>query len=60
MERENRKINVDIERKWVRITISHGKDEEIVKLSLSEATELKEQLNSTIEDYMQRQNIRID
>ncbi|WP_292467886.1 hypothetical protein [Methanolobus sp.] len=60
MGQENRKINVDIERKWVRIIINHGKDEEILKLSLNEATNLKEQLNSTIEDYLQRQNIRID
>ncbi|WP_319506263.1 hypothetical protein [uncultured Methanolobus sp.] len=60
MGQENRKINVDVERKWIRITINHGKDEEIFKLSLNEATSLKEQLNSTIEDYLQRQNIRID
>ncbi len=60
MERENRKINVDIERKWIRIIVSHGKDEEILKLSIDEATSLKEQLKSTIEDYLQRQNIRID
>lgn len=60
MEMNNRRINVDIERKWIRISISHAKDEEILKLSLEEATNLKEQLNSTIEDYLQRQNIRID
>ncbi|WP_342303851.1 hypothetical protein [Methanolobus sp. ZRKC5] len=60
MGQDNRIINVDIERKWVRIAINHGKDEEILKLSLTEATDLKEQLNSTIEDYLQRQNIRID
>ncbi len=60
MGQDNRIINVDIERKWVRIAINHGKDEEILKLSLAEATDLKEQLNSTIEDYLQRQNIRID
>lgn len=60
MGQDNRIINVDIERKWIRIAISHGKDEEILKLSLTEATDLKEQLNNTIEDYLQRQNIRID
>ena len=57
---DNRIIKVDIERKWIRIAINHGKDEEILKLSLTEATDLKEQLNNTIEDYLQRQNIRID
>ncbi|WP_094227469.1 hypothetical protein [Methanolobus psychrotolerans] len=60
MVQDNRRVSVDIERKWIRITINHGKDEEILKLTLDEATNLKEQLNSTIEDYLQRQNIRID
>ncbi len=60
MRPDNRIIKVDIERKWIRIAINHGKDEEILKLSLTEATDLKEQLNNTIEDYLQRQNIRID
>jgi cytochrome oxidase Cu insertion factor (SCO1/SenC/PrrC family) len=60
MERESRKISVDIERKWIRIIVNHGKDEEILKLSIDEARSLKEQLNTTIEDYLQRQNIRID
>jgi hypothetical protein len=60
MEREGRKIIVDIERKRVRISISHGEDEEIFKLTLDEARDLKETLNTTIEDYMQRQNLRID
>ena len=60
MGSEGRKIIVDIERKRVRITISHGEDEEILKLSLDEARDLEEKLNSTIEDYFQRQNLRID
>ena len=60
MGQESRKISVDIERKWIRIIVNHGKDEEILKLSLDEARSLKEQLNTTIEDYLQRQNIRID
>ncbi|WMW26299.1 hypothetical protein RE474_06190 [Methanolobus sediminis] len=60
MEQESRKISVDIERKWIRIIVSHGKDEEILKLTIDEARILKEQLNTTIEDYLQRQNIRID
>lgn len=60
MEKEGRKISVDIERKRIRMIISHGEDEEILKLTLDEARDLKETLNITIEDYMQRQNLRID
>ncbi|MCQ6961662.1 hypothetical protein [Methanolobus chelungpuianus] len=60
MEQESRKITLDIERKRIRMIISHGEDEEILKLTLDEARELKETLNITIEDYMQRQNLRID
>ncbi|MDK2833365.1 MAG: hypothetical protein PWP63_452 [Methanolobus sp.] len=60
MENESRKIRLDIERKRIRIIISHGEDEEILKLTLDEARDLKETLNITIEDYMQRQNLRID
>ncbi len=60
MERGNRTISVDIERNRVRIVVSHGEDEEILKLSLEESRELEEKLNNTIEDYLQRQNLRID
>lgn len=60
MESEGRKVLVDIERKRIRITVSHGEDEEVLKLSLEEARDLEEKLNSTIEDYLQRQNLRID
>ncbi|MDN5308757.1 MAG: hypothetical protein PWP14_151 [Methanolobus sp.] len=60
MEKESRKISLDIERKRIRMIISHGEDEEILKLTLDEARDLKETLNITIEDYMQRQNLRID
>ncbi|MDW7731569.1 MAG: hypothetical protein SCH66_03950 [Methanolobus sp.] len=60
MESEGRKVLVDIERKRIRITVSHGEDEGILKLSLEEARDLEEKLNSTIEDYLQRQNLRID
>ncbi|WP_406655885.1 hypothetical protein V7O62_08580 [Methanolobus sp. ZRKC2] len=60
MGSEGRKIFVDIERKRVRITVVHGEDEDILKLSLDEARDLEEKLNSTIEDYFQRQNLRID
>jgi hypothetical protein len=60
VEQKERKVFVDIERKRIRMTISHGEDEEIFKLTLDEARDLKEKLNITIEDYMQRQNLRID
>lgn len=60
LEKEGRKISVDIERKRIRMIISHGEDEQILKLTLDEARDLKETLNITIEDYMQRQNLRID
>lgn len=57
---ENRKISVDIERKNVRIIITHVEDEEILKLTLDEAKDLIKKLENTIEDYRQRQNLRID
>jgi hypothetical protein len=60
MEREGRTVFVNIERKRIRMAISHGEDEEIFKFTLDEARDLKEKLNTTIEDYMQRQNLRID
>ncbi|WYM91549.1 hypothetical protein V7O66_11350 [Methanolobus sp. ZRKC3] len=60
MERGNRNISVDLERNRVRVVVSHGEDEEILKLSLDEARVLEEKLNSTIEDYLQRKNLRID
>lgn len=56
----DRKIDVEIERTRIRITIFHGEDEEIIKLNLEEAEELAEKLNQTIEDYSQRKQIRID
>lgn len=57
---DNRTISVDIERKNVRIIITHAKDEEIIKLTVDEAKDLIEKLENTIEDYQQRQNLRID
>ncbi len=56
----NRKIIVDIERKRLRVLISHGEDEEIIKLNLSEARDLLAKLTDTLEDYEQRQTVRID
>jgi predicted NBD/HSP70 family sugar kinase len=60
MGENNRSINVDIERNRIRIVVSHGEDEVILKLGLDESRELDEKLNNTIEDYLQRQNLRID
>jgi DNA-binding transcriptional regulator LsrR (DeoR family) len=57
---DNRTISVDIERKKVRVIISHAKDEEIIKLTIDEAKDLIGKLENAIEDYQQRQNLRID
>ncbi|WP_321419784.1 hypothetical protein [uncultured Methanomethylovorans sp.] len=57
---ENRTISVDIERKNVRIIITHAKDEEILKLTIDEAKDLIGKLENIVEDYQQRQNLRID
>ncbi|MCC7577056.1 MAG: hypothetical protein KK926_09515 [Methanomethylovorans sp.] len=57
---ENRKISVDIERKNIRIIITHAEDEEILKLTVDEAKDLIGKLENTVEDYQQRQNLRID
>ncbi|MGB3908560.1 MAG: hypothetical protein WBL02_09045 [Methanomethylovorans sp.] len=55
-----RNISVDIERKNVRIMITHEKDEEILKLTINETKDLIKKLENAIEDYQQRQNLRID
>jgi len=55
-----RKIIVDIERNRVRVVVSHGEDEEIVKLSIPEARELMSKMQDTIIDYDQRKQVRID
>lgn len=60
MQDFERKIDVEIERTRIRVTIFHGEDEEVIKLNLEEAEELAEKLNQTIEDYSQRKQIRID
>lgn len=61
MEKDiNRKINVDIERNRVRVLISHGEDEEIIKLTLDEARDLLEKVQDSLEDYQQRKQVRID
>jgi hypothetical protein len=55
-----RKIDVEIERNRIRITIFHGEDEEIIKLNLEEAEELAEELEQALDDYSKRTQIRID
>ena len=55
-----RKIDVEIERNRIRITIFHGEDEEIIKLKLEEAEELAEELEQALDDYSKRKQIRID
>lgn len=60
MDKENRKINVDIERNRVRIVIIHGEDEDILKLTIDQADQLSQDLREVLEDYHQRKNLRID
>jgi hypothetical protein len=55
-----RKIDIKIERNRIRITIFHGEDEEIIKLSLDEAEKLTEEIGKVLEDYSKRKKIRID
>jgi hypothetical protein len=55
-----RKIELEIERNRIRVTIFHGEDEQVIKLNLEEARELAEELEKVLEDYSQRKQIRID
>jgi hypothetical protein len=55
-----RKIDIEIERNRIRITIFHGEDEEIIKLNLDEAEELTEKITKVLDDYSKRKKIRID
>jgi hypothetical protein len=55
-----RKIDLEIERNRIRITVFHGEDEQIIKLNLEEARKLEEELKKVLEDYSQRKQIRID
>ncbi|MGB9928025.1 MAG: hypothetical protein ACPK85_06415 [Methanosarcina sp.] len=60
MVKENeRKIDVEIERNRIRISIFHGEDEQIIKLKLEEAEELAEELKEALEDYSKRKQVRI-
>ena len=55
-----RKIELEIERNRIRVTIFHGEDEQVIKLTLEQARELAEELEKVLEDYSQRKQIRID
>lgn len=55
-----RKIELEIERNRIRFTIFHGEDEQVIKLNLEEARELRKDLDKALEDYSQRKQIRID
>lgn len=54
-----RKIDLEIERNRIRISIFHGEDEQIIKLTLEEAEQLAETLEKVIDDYSKRKQIRI-
>lgn len=54
-----RKIELEIERNRIRVTIFHGEDEQVIKLNLEEARELERELEKVLEDSSQRKNIRI-
>ncbi len=56
----DRKIELEIERNRIRVTIFHGEDEQVIKLNLEEARELAQELEKAIEDYSKRKQIRID
>jgi hypothetical protein len=55
-----RKIDIEIERNRIRISIFHGEDEQVIKLTLEEAEELAEILEKVLDDYSKRKQIRID
>ncbi|HWQ47419.1 MAG TPA: hypothetical protein VN414_00460 [Methanosarcina sp.] len=55
-----RKIELEIERNRIRVTIFHGEDEQVIKLNLEEAREFSNELDKVLEDYSQRKQIRID
>lgn len=60
MIKENeRKIDIEIERNRIRISIFHGEDEQIIKLKLEEAEEFVEELKEALEDYSKRKQVRI-
>jgi hypothetical protein len=54
-----RKIELEIERNRIRVTIFHGEDEQVIKLNLEEARELAQELEKALEDYSKRKQVRI-
>jgi hypothetical protein len=55
-----REIIVDIERSRLRIVVKYREDELIIKLDPKVARKLAEDLTKAIEDFEQRQHLRID
>jgi hypothetical protein len=55
-----RKIDIEIERNRIRISIFHGEDEQVIKLTLEEAEELAGILEKVLDDHSKRKQIRID
>ena len=55
-----RKIDIEIERNRIRISIFHGEDEQIIKFTPEEAEELAKVLEKVLDDYSKRKQIRID
>jgi hypothetical protein len=55
-----KKIEVEIERNKIRLSIFHGEDEQIIKLTLKEAQILTGELAEAIKGYPERKQVRID
>jgi hypothetical protein len=55
-----KKIEVEIERNKIRLSIFHGEDEQIIKLTLKEAEILTDELAQAIKGYPERKQVRID
>jgi hypothetical protein len=55
-----KKIEVEIERNKIRLSIFHGEDEQIIKLTLKEAQILTGELTEAIKGYPERKQVRID
>ncbi|WP_292388509.1 hypothetical protein [Methanosarcina sp. UBA5] len=55
-----RKIELEIERNRIRVSIFYGEDEQVIKLNIEEARELRKKLDKVLEDYSQRKQVRID
>lgn len=55
-----REIGVEVEREFVRVVIRHGDDEDVLRMNMKEAEELSVRLMEAVEDYYERQKVRID